>query len=95
MELTEITVEHPTFDGYTYKFIILWDTECQVFKIFKGWREKCLERWTFSKQQLMYDWINMKVWVFDKDLEKKANPKQKNKKKEEIDILERWPQFII
>jgi hypothetical protein len=30
----------------------------------------------------------MKVVLYDKDLEKKANPK-KSKKKEEIDILER------
>jgi hypothetical protein len=30
----------------------------------------------------------MKVVLYDKDLEKKANPK-KSKKKEEVDILER------
>ena len=42
----------------------------------------------------MYDWINLKVVLYDKDLEKKASPK-KSKKKEQIDILERWPQFII
>ena len=36
----------------------------------------------------MYDWINMKVALYDKDLEKKSSPK-KSKKKEEIDILER------
>ena len=94
MEQTEIAVEHPKFDGYSYKCKILWETECQVFKVFKSGKEKCLERWRFSKQQLMYDWINMKVSLYDKDLEKKASPK-KSKKKEEIDILERWPQFII
>lgn len=94
MKQTEIAVEHPKFDGYIYKFKILWETQCQVFKVFKSGKEKCLERWRFSKQQLMYDWINMKVSLYDKDLEKKASPK-KNKKKEEIDILERWPQFII
>ena len=42
----------------------------------------------------MYDRINLKVDLYDKDLEKKASPK-KSKKKEEIDILERWPLFII
>ena len=94
MEQTEIAVEHPKFDWYSYKFKILWETECQVFKVFKSGKEKCLERWRFSKQQLMYDWINMKVSLYDKDLEKKASPK-KSKKKEQIDVLERWPQFII
>ena len=94
MEQTEIAVEHPKFDWYSYKFKLLWETECQVFKVFKSGKEKCLERWSFSKQQLMYDWINMKVVLYDKDLEKKACPK-KSKKKEEVDVLERWPQFII
>jgi len=94
MEQKEITVEHPTFTGYSYKFKILWETECQVFKVFKSGKEKCLERWIFSKQKLMYDWINLKTSLYNKDLEKKANPKKSNKK-EEIDILERWPLFII
>ena len=94
MEQKEMTVEHPTFTGYSYKFKILWETECQVFKVLKSWKEKCLERWTFSKQKLMYDWINLKTSLYNKDLEKKANPKKSNKK-EKIDILERWPLFII
>lgn len=69
MEQTEIAVEHPKFDGYSYKFKILWETECQAFKVFKSGKEKCLERWTFSKQKLMYDWINLKTSLYNKDLE--------------------------
>ena len=57
MEQTEIAVEHPKFDGYSYKFKILWETECQVFKVFKSGKEKM--SWTVKiLQTTTYVWLD-------------------------------------
>lgn len=92
---TDLLVNHQRFDWYFYKIVVIWEKEVQSYKISKSWNEKCIERCTFSTKKLRQQRIDLKIDIYKKDLNKKAYPRTQKSKKPKVDILERWPVFII